>query len=61
MIPPKHALPIHGPYWLRAHKDWRFWAVVGLMLAAMAAYVGTGNLAWRPGARSGPTPAISGT
>jgi hypothetical protein len=38
---------IHGPYWLRAHRDWRFWAVVFLMLAAMATYVFTNDLAWR--------------
>jgi hypothetical protein len=39
---------LHGPYWLRAHKDWRFLAVVFLMLAAMVIYVSTANLAWRP-------------
>jgi hypothetical protein len=40
---------IHGPYWLRAHRDWRFWAVVWLMLLAMAVYVFTNDLAWRSG------------
>lgn len=39
---------LHGPYWLRAHKDWRFLAVVGLMLAAMLTYVLTMNLSLRP-------------
>jgi len=38
---------IHGPYWLRAHRDWRFWAVVFLMLTAMAIYLFTNDLAWR--------------
>ena len=37
-----------GPYWPRAHKDWRFWAVLLLMLAAMGVYVTTNDLAWRP-------------
>jgi hypothetical protein len=39
---------VHGPYWLRAHRDWRFWAVVMLMIAAMLIYVYTMNLALRP-------------
>lgn len=43
---------IHGPYWMRAHKDWRFMTVVILMLAALAAYVITSNLSWRPHSRA---------
>jgi len=39
---------VRAPYWRRAHRDWRFLVVVFLMLAAMATYVMTGNLAWRP-------------
>ena len=39
---------MHGPYWLRAHRDWRFWAVVMVMVAAMLIYVFTMNLALRP-------------
>ena len=39
---------VHGPYWLRAHRDWRFWAVVLVMLGAMLVYVMTMNLALRP-------------
>jgi hypothetical protein len=39
---------LHGPYWLRAHKDWRFLAVVGLMLTAMVIYMATMNLSLRP-------------
>ncbi len=38
----------HTPYWMRAHRDWRFWAVLFLMLAAMGTYVTTLNLSWRP-------------
>lgn len=44
---------LHGPYWLRAHQDWRFWAVVLAMLAAMLTYVLTGNLAYRPVVKTG--------
>ncbi|MGD9720509.1 MAG: hypothetical protein AB7O59_21885 [Pirellulales bacterium] len=29
----------HPPKYKGLHKDWRAWVVVGLMLAAMAAYV----------------------
>lgn len=39
------------PYWKRAHRDWRFWIGLILMLAAMAIYVLSDNLAflpWRP-------------
>jgi len=39
---------VHGPYWLRAHRDWRFWAVVMVMLLAMVVYVVSMNLALRP-------------
>ena len=36
------------PYWKRAHRDWRVWIGVVLMLAAMLIYLTTGDLAWRP-------------
>ena len=52
---------IHGPYWLRAHRDWRFWAVVCLMLLAMATYVFTNDLAWRPGGLRRPVLAVAGS
>ena len=39
---------IHGPYWLRAHQDWRFWAAVTMMLVAIGTYVSTIDLAWWP-------------
>jgi len=45
---------VPGPYWRRAHRDWRFVAAVILMLVAITTYVMTMNLAWRP--RSGELP-----
>jgi hypothetical protein len=36
------------PYWTRAHRDWKFWIALSLMLAAMAVYVMSDNLAFRP-------------
>ena len=38
----------HRPYWTRAHRDWRVWVGVVLMLAAMMVYLMTNDLAWRP-------------
>jgi hypothetical protein len=40
-------IPKHRPYWRRAHRDWRLWGIVILMLAAMAVYLMTGDLRWR--------------
>jgi hypothetical protein len=34
------------PYWKYAHRDWRIWFFVILMLAAMAIYLMTGDLRW---------------
>jgi len=39
----------HNPYWKRAHRDWRFWVGVVLMLTAMTIFVMSENLAFRPG------------
>jgi len=36
----------HRPYWKRAHRDWRIWFYVILMLAAMLIYLMTGDLRW---------------
>jgi hypothetical protein len=38
----------HGqsPYWRRAHRDWRIWFCVILMLVAMVVYLMTGDLRW---------------
>jgi hypothetical protein len=46
----------HGrrPYWTRAHRDWRVWVGVVLMLAAMIIYLMTDDLAWRPRIQSQP-------
>jgi uncharacterized membrane protein len=40
------------PYWKRAHRDWRFWAGVVLMLAAIAMYVMSENESLRFGKHS---------
>jgi hypothetical protein len=37
----------HGPYWKRAHRDWRIWFCVIAMLVAMFVYLATGDLRWR--------------
>jgi hypothetical protein len=39
-------IPSHRPYWRRAHRDWRIWFCVVLMLAAMVVYLMTGDLRW---------------
>jgi hypothetical protein len=44
---PDNVHPSHRPYWKRAHRDWRIWFGVILMLAAMLAYLATGDLRWR--------------
>ena len=36
----------HPPYWRCAHRDWRLWFCVILMLAAMLVYLATGDLRW---------------
>jgi hypothetical protein len=46
--PRDHAHSRHH-FWKHAHKDWRVWAVVILMLALMLVYVMTDNLSLRPG------------
>ncbi len=33
-----------GPYWRRAHRDWRLWAALLFCLAAIAMYVMSDNL-----------------
>jgi hypothetical protein len=38
----------HRSYWRRAHRDWRVWVGVVLMLAAMLIYLMTDDLAWGP-------------
>ena len=36
------------PYWKRAHRDWRFWVGMGLMLFAITIYVLSDDLAFLP-------------
>ena len=38
----------HRPYWKHAHHDWRLIVAVSLMLVALAIYVMSDDLAWRP-------------
>ena len=38
----------HRPYWKHAHRDWRLWVAVVLMLVAIFTYVMTDDLARRP-------------
>jgi hypothetical protein len=49
-----HANPREGENraaWRKAHKDWRLWVVVGLMLLAMLTYVMTMDEAVQPGGK----------
>ncbi len=34
------------PYWKRAHRDWRMWVLVILMIGCMGIYLLTGDLRW---------------
>jgi hypothetical protein len=53
-------IPNHRPYWRRAHRDWRLWGIVILMLAAMAVYLMTGDLRWPIHAQPQPMVPIAG-
>ena len=47
-----HPHPHHSekhPYWKRAHRDWKAWVAVILMLAAMWAYLRSNDLSVQPG------------
>jgi hypothetical protein len=37
-----------GPYWKRAHRDWKVWVGVTLMLVAIATYILTLDESVRP-------------
>jgi len=37
------------PYWMRAHRDWRFWVGVVCLAAALFIYVTTVDLSQVPG------------
>ncbi|MDP9172914.1 MAG: hypothetical protein M3O30_03500 [Planctomycetota bacterium] len=57
--PRDHVHPRHR-FWRHAHKDWRVWTAVVLMLALMGVYVMTDNLSLRPGKSPvSPTPAAN--
>jgi hypothetical protein len=54
--PRDHEHPRHH-FWKHAHRDWRVWMAVMLMLAGIAVYVMTDSLSLRPGKHAGhPTP-----
>jgi len=50
----------HRPYWKRAHRDWRIWFCVIVMLFAMLVYVATGDLRWPFHAHPQPMVPIAG-
>lgn len=47
MEPKMENSDVRAPYWRRAHRDWRFIAVVFIMLAAITTYVLTLDLSVR--------------
>ena len=49
--PRNHAHQRH-PFWKHAHRDWRVWIAVTLMLASMLVYLLSDNLSLRPGNRT---------
>ena len=54
-----HTHPRHH-FWKHAHRDWRVWIAVMLMLVAIGIYVMTDGLSLRPGKRAiQPTPEIN--
>jgi len=55
--PRDHVHPRHH-FWKHAHKDWRVWVAVMLMLAMIGVYVATNDLSLRPNKSAvPPTPA----
>ena len=49
-----HVVRDKRSYWQRAHHDWRFWAGMFLMLAALAIYTMSDDLSRLPPFRSQP-------
>ena len=50
-----------GQFWGHAHRDWRVWLAVVLMLALILVYVFTDSLSLRPGQPpTEPMPAANG-
>ena len=58
--PESESVGFHRPYWRSAHKDWRLWIAVSLMLVAMFMYIASDNLALRPRSQSQPPPSSAG-
>jgi hypothetical protein len=53
--------PVHGPYWTRAHRDWRVWVALFFCLAAITIYVLSDDLSFFPsGVRQQAAPISSG-
>ncbi len=48
-----------APYWRRAHRDWRFWIGLVLMVVAITVYFMSDDLSLVPSSR--PQPSQSGT
>jgi hypothetical protein len=51
--------PDGRPYWQRAHRDWRVWVGVIVMLAAMAIYLMTGDLSGWSSTQPQPPPSLN--
>jgi hypothetical protein len=49
----------HLPYWKQAHRDWRVWVGVIVIMAAMVVYVMSQDLSLRP--RTHPQTPVSGS
>jgi hypothetical protein len=47
---PSHAQQ-DRPYWMRAHRDWRFWVGVVCIAAALFVYITSVDLSLVPGRR----------
>jgi hypothetical protein len=47
-LPQNHTDKELGPYWRRAHRDWRFWVGVVFLSVAIFIYVSTIDLALVP-------------
>lgn len=56
--PRDHAHPPRRT-WRHAHRDWRVWIAIGIMLAMVAIYVLTDSLAFRPGNTGQPMPEMN--
>jgi hypothetical protein len=46
---PRDHAHVRHHFWKHAHRDWRLWAAVVLMLALILVYVMTDSLSLRPG------------